>query len=84
MSKEDTSPAPFIGKVPSPVSSSAGDGQPERPQRVIRTESSLDSVTTIVKDKATDWKAFLDENHGKEGDTAKALIKALLAICPDA
>ena len=47
--------------------------------RAIRIKSSLHSISTIVRDRETDWKKFLDEKQ-PGADAIKEEIKALFEV----
>lgn len=50
------------------------------PDSVVRVGNSLASVEAIVKDRAGEWKLFIESDTGKYGEREKTLTKALIDL----
>lgn len=62
-----------------PAKKKEGRVAPPLSDRAVRIISSLASVKVIVRDRETDWKNFLEEDH-PGADSAKKEIESLLKI----
>lgn len=69
-------------EAPATVFSSpvAGATETVKPDRVQRIERVISILETVVNDERANLTRFLEEDHGKDGDKAKAKVKEILAL----